>query len=107
MEILDHMMNRSLDENLRDLVDVDSSNNNHRLLLIRHNSLMEDFFKGVRTKEAFDIEKTKIWDGMFYFVQRLNADKQQRLSVKLGLSGTTTNGKMSILYIASSPANVK
>lgn len=105
-EISDVLINRSLDENLRDLVEIDRSNNNFRLLLVRNNSLVEDYFKGGLTKESFEIEKTKIWDGLLFFVSRLSVAILEKLAARLPVAMVPEQEKMKILYIASSPANV-
>jgi len=100
------LLSRSLEENIRDLIDV-APNVPNSLLQVNYNSLMDDYHKGSLTAEVFTIRQTKLWDALFYYTGKLpDGDLKKLLQY---VNGTATPGipaKQSILYIAASPKNI-
>lgn len=105
-EIEDIIMDRSLDENLQDLVAITRSNN-YKLNLITYNSLLTDYFKGLIGRPEFERGKTKIWDAIFFFIKRESAETLDRLAKKIGGVQDDNDKINTILYVAASPKNVR
>jgi hypothetical protein len=101
-DVMDIIQNRNLGENLQNLIQVSGPPNQHyRLNLISYNTLLSDWFKGVITYENYNIGITKIWDALFYFLQREPPAVIKKLGGILEVPDRDT--KTSILYVASSP----
>ena len=104
-EVSARLQERNIAENLRNLLDVKPSTE-HRLLLVRHNSLMNDFFKGTISKADFDTVKIQIWESFFYFLDRLDRNFKDQFFHKITRDQTGSTGRKGVLFIAASPANI-
>src|SRR6188768_950421 len=105
-DVMDIIQTRNLGENLQNLIQVTSPPNQHyRLNLISYNTLLSDWFKGTITYETYNIGIAKIWEALFYFLQR----EPPQVLKKIGgiLEVPDSNTKTSILYVASSPIGAK
>jgi hypothetical protein len=97
------LLNRSLEENIRDLNDT-APTVPHALLQVNYNSLMDDYHKGSVTAEVFTIRQTKLWESLLYYAGKLQHGDLKKLQDSAGDTSATT--KQAILYIAASPKNV-
>ncbi len=100
-KILTIISSRSIDENLRDLIEV-TNNNHYRLRLISYNSLLSDFFGGTVSKSDYDVEKAKLWSSLFFFLEKEPENNLVRILAKLA-SSQQNGHRTTILYAASSP----
>ena len=105
MDIQTELIKRSLEENIRDLVDT-TPGVAHNLLLINYNSLMDEFHKGTITAETFQVRQTKLWESLIYFSGRLQEEEQQRLLNRDSVPAGSAAGVKKILYASASPANI-
>ncbi|NEU08064.1 hypothetical protein GZH53_07040 [Flavihumibacter sp. R14] len=105
MDIQTELLKRSLEENIRDLVDT-SPSVPHNLLLINYNSLMDDFHKGTITAETFQVRQTRLWESLIYFSGRLQEMDQKRLLSGDSSTAGSEAGVKRILYASASPANI-
>src|SRR4051812_37728389 len=100
--LLDVIQNRNLAENLRDLIKVtESGGRQYRLNLITYNTLLSNWFKGLISQEDFNIGTARLWEALFFFLDK----EPQPVVKKLGdlLDVTETDKKTSILVVASAP----
>src|SRR3954466_7520054 len=92
------LLSRSLEENIRDLIDV-APTVPHSLLQVNYNSLMDDYHKGSLTAEVFTIRQTKLWDSLFYYTGKLpDGDLKKLLQYLNGTAAPDATAKQSILY---------
>src|SRR5678815_1590348 len=104
-EVSARLQERNIADNLRDLCDVRPTTE-HRLLLVRHNSLLHDFFKGTVSRVDFDTQKIQIWESFFYFLDRLDRNLKDQFFYEIKRERTGSTERKGVLFIAASPANI-
>src|SRR5688572_30022368 len=101
-DVIDILQNRNLGENLQNLIQLTKPPNQHyRLNLISYNTLLSDWFRGVITYDTYTTGIARIWDALFYFLEREPSAIQKKISDFLGV--VRSANKTSILYVASAP----